>query len=222
MQIFLDTAEIEEIKKANKIGVLDGLTTNPSLVAKANPGKMEKALKEILAEVKGPVSLEVVSEDYDGMMKEAANILRLGKNVVVKVPSTPAGIQACKALSDKGVKVNVTLCFSANQALLAAKAGAWCVSPFVGRLDDMGQDGIELIKEIRAIYWNYGFKTKILSASIRHPLHVVQSAMAGADIATIPYGVFEKMFNHALTDKGLKSFGDDAKKVPDYIKLINK
>lgn len=222
MQIFLDTANIEEIKKANVIGVLDGITTNPSLVAKANPGQMENALKEILREVKGSVSLEVVSEDYKSMMKEAKNLLKLGKNVVVKVPSTPDGIRACKDLSDKGARVNVTLCFSPNQALLAAKAGAWVVSPFIGRLDDIGHEGMELIKQVRQIYCNYRFKTKILTASVRHPLHVVQAAMAGSDIVTIPYSVFEKMFKHPLTDTGLKKFTVDVNKVPDYLKLIRK
>ena|SRR3989338_3396115 len=220
MEIFLDTANIEEIRKANEIGIIDGLTTNPSLVAKANPGNMEKALKEILNEVKGPVSLEVVSEDHKGMMKEAENLLKLGKNVVIKVPSTPAGITTCKKLSDKGVKVNVTLCFSANQALLAAKAGATYISPFIGRLDDIGHDGMELIAEIREIYDNYSYETKILAASVRHPMHVVYSALYGADVATIPYSVFEQMFKHSLTDTGLKKFTEDANKVPDYLKLI--
>lgn len=205
MQLFLDTANVKEIRDMAESGVLDGITTNPSLVAKEGRGFREMLL-EITGIVNGPISAEVVAVDLDGMLKEGRELAAVHKNIVVKVPLTPEGIKACRKLTDEGARVNVTLCFSSNQALLAAKAGAYFISPFVGRLDDAGQDGMQLIHEIRTIYDNYGFTTKLLAASIRHPLHVVQAATAGADVATMPYTVMQQMFKHPLTDVGLKKF----------------
>ena len=213
MKFFLDTADVDEIRKANDMGLLDGVTTNPSLVAKTGR-KFSEVIVEILDIVKGPVSLEVVSTDYDGMMREAEDLLKQGDNVVIKAPLTPEGIKATKSLADQGVKVNVTLCFSANQALLAAKAGAAYISPFVGRLDDIGTNGMQLIGEIGQLYQNYDYDTEVLAASIRHPQHVLEAAQIGADVATIPSKVFWQLFKHPLTDKGLAAFLADWEKVP--------
>lgn len=209
MKFFIDTADVNEIKEARALGILDGVTTNPSLVKKSG-----RPFKDVAAEicklVEGPVSLEVVSVDCDGMLREAKELLKFGSNVVIKLPLIPEGLKACRRLSQDGVKTNVTLCFSPVQALLAAKAGASYISPFVGRLDDVGQDGIAIIPEIRKIYDNYGFETEILVASVRHPIHVHQAALAGADVATIPFKVFGQLVQHPLTDKGLAQFLKDA------------
>jgi len=213
MKLFIDTAMIEEIREAQSMGVLDGVTTNPSLIAKT--GKpFRKVLEEILEVVDGPVSAEVTAVDFEGIRKEAKELASIHPNVVVKVPIIREGLKAIKWCSGEGIKVNVTLCFNSMQALLAAKAGAAYISPFVGRLDDISQDGMDLIHEIRAIYDNFGYQTEILSASIRHPMHVVASALAGADVATIPLSVIDKLLNHPLTDIGLKNFLADWDKVP--------
>jgi|SRR3989338_2557289 len=212
MQIFLDTASVEEIKKANSIIPLDGVTTNPTLIAKEGRD-YNKTLKEICSIVNGPVSAETVAADSEGMFKEGKQFSKLHKNIIIKVSMTQEGIKACRMLTKEGLKVNVTLCFSSNQALLAAKAGAFIISPFVGRLDDIGQTGMELIQDIRHIYSNYNFKTQILVASVRNPIHVKEAALIGADIATLPYSVFGQMFNHSLTDAGIKKFLDDWEKV---------
>lgn len=205
MEIFIDTADIAEIREAKSLGVLDGVTTNPSLVAKT--GKpFEECIKEILAEVPGPVSVEVFSTEHQAMVDEANKYAAWGDNVVVKVPIIREGLKAIKTLSDQGIRVNVTLCFSPMQALLAAKAGAAYISPFVGRLDDISNDGMELIAQIVDIYGNYGFDTKILVASVRNPMHVVQSALMGADVATIPLKVIDALLKHPLTDIGLEKF----------------
>jgi len=211
MKFFVDTADIEEIKKLANLGLLDGVTTNPSLVAKS--GQDFKALiKEICAIVDGPVSAEVTATDYDTMMKEADVLRAIAKNVAIKVPLTPDGLKACKALSDDGTMVNVTLCFSPTQALLAAKCGATFISPFVGRLDDISSDGMQLIADIVAIYDNYpDLETEVLVASARSPMHVLDSALMGADIATLPPKVIHDMFKHPLTDKGLAAFLEDWK-----------
>lgn len=208
MKIFLDTANTQELEKAADIGIIDGCTTNPSLILKEGKD-YKKTLKEICSIVKGPVSAETVSLNAEGMVKEGKEFAKIAKNIVIKVPMTPNGMKACRLLAKSGIKVNTTLVFSANQALLAAKAGTYFVSPFVGRLDDIGQTGMELISEIKQIYTNYGFKTQILVASVRHPIHVKEAAMIGADIATIPFKVYEQLFNHSLTDKGIKAFLDD-------------
>lgn len=213
MKIFLDTASTDEIRKANGIIPLDGVTTNPTLIMKEGRDYNE-ALKEICSIVKGPVSAETVSLNAEGMVKEGLEFSKIAKNIIIKVILTPEGIKACRILAEKGIKVNVTLCFSANQALLAAKSGAYIISPFVGRLDDIGETGMNLIREIRQIYSNYGFKTQILAASIRNPIHVKEAALIGADIATMPYSVFEQLFKHALTDSGIKKFLEDWEKVP--------
>jgi len=215
MKFFIDTANLEEIKTAASFGVIDGVTTNPSLVSKEGDINFHTRIKEICEVVDGPVNAEVVSIDTDGMIEEARELAELASNVVVKVPMTIDGLKAVKTLSKEGIKTNVTLVFSANQALLAAKAGATFVSPFIGRLDDRAHDGMELVKEIRTIYDNYCFETELLAASIRHPLHVKQAALAGADIATIPYSVIEKMSKHPLTDTGLDRFLSDWKKFQD-------
>ena len=212
MKFFIDTANIEEIRKAKELGILDGVTTNPSLVAKES-GDFDSVAKAILDEVKGPVSLEVVSEDADGMIAEAKVLAAKGENVVVKIPMTREGIKATKALSDAGIKTNVTLIFSSNQALLAAKAGATYVSPFLGRLDDQGWDGLQLISDIIDVYANYGFGTEVIAASIRHPVHIAECARMGCHVATIPASVIDKMFNHTLTDIGLANFLKDWEKV---------
>ncbi len=212
MKFFIDTAKIYEIKEATSLGILDGVTTNPSLVSKE--GKDFKALlKEILEIVDGPVSAEVISIDYEGILKEAHELAAMHKNIVVKVPLIKEGLKAVKTLSSEGIKTNVTLCFSPSQALLAAKAGATYISPFVGRLDDISHDGMDLIQQIVQIYDNYGYTTEVLVASIRHPLHLVQAAMMGADVATMPFNVIDKLFNHPLTDIGLQNFLNDWKKL---------
>ena len=212
MKIFLDTANIESIKKFNDMGLLDGITTNPSLLSKEG-GNPKDGMAEITKIIKGDVSLEVVSTDYAGMIEEGRKLREYGENVVVKVPITPDGLKACKSLSSEGTPVNVTLVFSPNQALLAAKSGAKYVSPFIGRLDDIGQNGMHLIKEIKEIFSNYNLGTEILVASVRHPIHVVEAAKIGADVVTLPPAVLDKMLHHPLTDIGLKNFLTDWKKL---------
>ena len=212
MKIFIDTANIEEIRKANEWGVIDGVTTNPTLVAKE--GKDFKSIvDQILSIVDGPISVEVISTDSKGMVKEALEMANWSKNIVIKIPMIPEGLKAVKILNEKGVMTNVTLVFSVNQAILAAKAGATYVSPFIGRLDDIGHDGMQIIRDLVTIYKLYDFKTKIIVASVRHPLHVIESAKIGAHVATIPFSVIEKMFKHPLTDIGLEKFLKDWKKV---------
>ncbi len=213
MRFFIDTADIKEIREANDLGILDGVTTNPTLVSKTGRPFME-VVKEICSTVDGPVSLEAVSLEVDDMLKEARELAKVADNAVVKLPCTKDGMKATKRLAGEGINVNLTLCFSPNQALLAAKAGAAYVSPFVGRLDDRGQNGMDLIEEIRTIYDNYGFETEIIVASIRHPIHVRDAALIGADVATIPFGVFNKLVQHPLTDAGVKQFLADWEKVP--------
>jgi transaldolase len=211
MEFFIDTADVAEIKAAHELGILDGVTTNPSLIAKT--GKPFKAVvKEICSIVDGPVSAEVVATEKEAILKEGRELAKLAKNVVVKVPLIAEGLKAVKVFSAEGIKTNVTLCFSTNQALLAAKAGATYISPFVGRLDDISQDGMELIEEIKTVYENYDFATKILVASIRHPIHLKQAALIGAHVATIPFSVFGQLVKHPLTDSGLEKFLSDAKK----------
>ena len=212
MKIFIDTADIGEIKEAMALGILDGVTTNPSLVAKTGK-EFEPCIREILDLVPGPVSVEVVATDFEGMMKEAAVYAAWGDNVVIKVPIIKEGLKAIKALSDQGVKVNVTLCFSPMQALLAAKAGAAYISPFVGRLDDISHDGMDLISQVLDIYTNYAYDTEVLVASVRNPMHVVQAALMGADVATIPLKVIDQLLKHPLTDIGLEKFLADWDKV---------
>lgn len=208
MQIFIDSADADELKALARSGLVDGVTTNPSLVAKAG-GDFFKTLRDICAAVPGPVSAEVVAQDCETMLAEARRLRGVAGNIVVKLPLTPEGLEACRALTAEDHPTNVTLCFSAVQALLAAKAGATYISPFLGRLDDGGQDGMELIREIRAIYDTYGFTTKVLAASIRSPAHVRDAALAGADCATIPPAVFKALFKHNLTDAGLAAFLKD-------------
>jgi transaldolase len=212
MKIFLDTANLESIKMYNDMGLLDGITTNPSLLSKEG-GDPQKTMEEICKIIKGDVSLEVISTEYDGMIEEAHRLRKYGDNVVVKCPMTPDGLKACKALSSEGIPVNVTLVFSPNQAVLAAKAGAKYVSPFIGRLDDIGKDGMHLIEEIKEIFDNYDFETQILVASVRHPMHVVDAAKIGADVVTLPAAVLGKMLKHPLTDIGLKNFLADWEKL---------
>lgn len=208
MKFFVDTADLKEIEELAATGLVDGVTTNPSLIAKSGR-KIAEVIAEICKVVEGPVSAEVTALDYDGMMKEGEYLAAIAPNVAVKVPLTWDGLKACKSLSTKGHKVNVTLCFSANQALLAAKAGATYISPFLGRLDDINLDGVELIENIRTIYDNYQFETQILAASIRSPNHVTQVALAGADVATIPPDVIKKLANHPLTNAGIEGFLKD-------------
>jgi len=205
MNIYLDTANVKEIQEAAKLGLIDGVTTNPSLVAKEGRSFKEMLL-EICKMVDGPISAEVVSIESEAMVKEGRDLAKVHKNIVVKVPLIPEGLRATKQLSAEGIRVNVTLCFSPTQALLAAKAGAWCVSPFIGRLDDVSSDGMELIRQIITIYKNYDFKTQVLVASVRHPQHVVEAALAGGHICTMPYTVFQQLVKHPLTDLGLKKF----------------
>lgn len=212
MKFFIDTANIDEIREAAALGILDGVTTNPSLVSKEGKD-FRKLLDEILKIVDGPVSAEVISTDYDGIVKEGSELSKIHKNIVVKVPLIKEGLKAVKTLTSEGIKVNVTLCFSPNQALLAAKAGATYISPFVGRLDDISTSGMDLISQIVQIYRNYDYNTEVLVASVRHPLHVVESALIGADVCTMPFGVIDKMFNHPLTDIGLEKFLSDWKKL---------
>jgi transaldolase len=212
MWLFLDTANLDEIKRINAWGVLDGVTTNPSLIAKESGKPFEAIIEEICGIVDGPISAEVISLEAPGMIEEGRKLAKIHKNVTVKLPLTPEGLKACKVFSAEGVKTNVTLCFSATQALLAAKVGATFVSPFVGRLDDINLDGMELIREIVAIYENYGYETKVLAASIRQPRHVTEAALAGAHVATIPTKVFEMLVKHPLTDKGIEGFMADWRK----------
>ncbi len=213
MKFFIDTADVAEIQKALDLGLCDGVTTNPSLVAKTGRA-FEEVLREIVSIVAGPVSAEVTAVDFDGMMKEAHHYAKFGPNVVIKVPLIVEGLKAVKALTSEGIRTNVTLCFSPSQALLAAKAGATYVSPFVGRLDDVSEDGMALIAQILEIYRNYDFGTQVLVASVRNPLHVVQAARMGADVATIPFAVLAQLAQHPLTDIGLKKFLADWEKVP--------
>ncbi|GAB6142908.1 fructose-6-phosphate aldolase [Desulfocicer niacini] len=208
MKFFIDTANIEEIKDANSMGMVDGVTTNPSLIAR-EAGEFKDIIKEICSVVDGPVSAEVISLDYDGMVSEARELATIADNIVVKIPMTIEGLKAVRTLSDEGIKTNVTLIFSALQALMAAKAGATYASPFVGRLDDLSQDGMNLIEEIVDIYSNYGYTTEIIVASVRNPLHVLNSALLGADIATIPHKVLKALASHHMTDKGIESFMAD-------------
>ncbi len=211
MLLFLDTGNTKEIKEAASWGVLDGITTNPSLVAKEGRS-FKDLLKEICSIVDGPVSAEVVSVEAEAMIKEGKDLAAVHKNIVVKVPLIPEGLKACKAMTAEGIRVNVTLCFSPTQALLAAKAGAWCVSPFVGRLDDISEHGMGVIQDIVTIFRNYQFKTKVLVASARHPRHVVEAAKIGGDICTMPFTVFKQLVQHPLTDLGLKKFLSDWEK----------
>jgi len=205
MKFFLDTANVKEIQEAASLGLLDGVTTNPSLVAKEG-----RSFKEMLIEicniVDGPISAEVVSLEADAMVKEGKGLAKIHKNIVVKVPLIAEGLKATKRLAAEGIRVNVTLCFSPTQALLAAKAGAWCVSPFIGRLDDISSNGMELIRQILTIYRNYDYRTLVLVASVRHPQHVVEAALAGGHICTMPFTIFQQMVKHPLTDNGLKKF----------------
>lgn len=212
MDLYIDTANLDEIKEAAALGVLDGVTTNPSLIAKEKGVKYHDRLKEICQVVKGPVSGEVISTDFDGMMREADQLIKIAENIVVKLPTTVDGLKGCKKLSDQGIKTNMTLVFQPLQALMVAKAGAFLVSPFIGRLDDVAEDGTQLIHQIRQIYDTYGFTTKLLAASIRHNKHMVDCALAGADVATVPMSVIKGMLNHPLTDSGLKKFVEDYKK----------
>lgn len=211
MHFYIDTADINEIRQANDLGVLDGVTTNPSLIAKAGRDH-DEAIKEICSIVAGPVSAEVLATDYEGMLKEGHHLAKLADNVVVKLPFTLDGVKACKKFSSEGIKVNMTLVFSAPQVLIAAKAGAFLISPFVGRLDDIGADGMDLISDAVTIIDNYGFDSMILVASIRHPRHVVDSALMGAHVGTMPFGVITQLLKHPLTDSGLEKFLADARK----------
>jgi transaldolase len=216
MKFFVDTADTAEIRDLAETGLLDGVTTNPSLIHKAGRDFLE-VVREICSIVPGPVSAEVVAADHDGMMREAEILRKIADNIAVKVPLTIDGLKTCKALTGEGTMVNVTLCFTANQALLAAKAGATFISPFVGRHDDTGFDGMQIISEIRTIYDNYDFETQILVASIRHPIHVLQSAMIGADVMTAPPAVIRQLFKHPLTDRGLEAFLADWEKTGQKI-----
>jgi len=212
MKFFIDTASIDEIREAASLGILDGVTTNPSLVSKEGKD-FRKLLDEILEIVDGPVSAEVIATDYEGILKEAREYASIHKNIVVKVPLIKEGLKAVKTLSNENINTNVTLCFSPTQALLAAKAGATYISPFIGRLDDISTNGMELIDQIVQIYRNYSFETQVLVASVRHPMHVVEAALIGADVCTIPFAVINKLFNHPLTDIGLNNFLSDWKKL---------
>jgi len=211
MKLFIDTANIEEIKEISQWGVLSGVTTNPSLIAKEGRN-FEEVIQEIVSIVDGPISAEVVAEKAEDMVRDAVELAKIHQNIVIKIPMTAEGLKAIKVLSEKGIKTNCTLIFSSNQALLAARAGVTFVSPFVGRLDDIGTSGINLIREVSEIFDIYGLDTEIISASIRHPMHVTESALAGAHIATIPYKVFKQMLNHPLTDIGIEKFNADWEK----------
>lgn len=213
MEIFLDTADIGQIKEANDMGLIDGVTTNPSLIAKTGR-KFEDVIREICDIVDGPISAETITLEADTIFNEALELAKIHNNIVVKIPLIAEGLKAVKMCSKEGIKTNVTLCFSPSQALLAAKAGATYISPFIGRLDDISHIGMEIIEQIRAIYDNYDFATKILSASVRHPVHVVDAALAGSDVATIPYDVLTKLVKHPLTDSGLEKFLKDWESVP--------
>jgi len=213
MKIFIDTANVEQIRQAHALGIVDGVTTNPSLIAKEGRD-FRQVVKEICSIVDGPISAEAVSLDAEGMLAEAEELSRIHENIVVKIPMTAEGLKAVKVCSRKGIKTNVTLVFSSAQALLAAKAGATYVSPFVGRLDDVSQTGMDLVEEIITIFDNYGFETEIIVASVRSPLHVVEAALMGAHIATVPFQVIQQLVRHPLTDKGIDAFLADWKKVP--------
>jgi transaldolase len=213
MKIFIDTANVAQIKEAASLGVIDGVTTNPSLIARENRPAQD-ILKDICGVVKGPVSAEVISLEAEGMVAEAVELAKIAENIVIKIPLIKEGLKAVKILSERRIKTNVTLCFSASQALLAAKAGATYISPFIGRLDDISQIGMELIADIKQIYSNYDFKTQIIVASVRNPVHVVDAAKIGADIATIPFAVIEQLIKHPLTDIGVQKFLEDYKKIP--------
>ncbi len=213
MKFFIDTAEIAEIREASAQGLVDGVTTNPSLIA-ASKRKFKDVLLEICELVKGPVSAEVVSTDYEGIMREARDLSKLKENIVVKVPLIAEGLKAVKTCADEGIKTNVTLCFSPTQALLAAKAGATYISPFVGRIDDAGGDGMEVVEQIVEIYRNYDLETKVLTASVRSPVHFVRAALIGSHVATVPFAVIKQLLKHPLTDIGLARFLEDAKKIP--------
>lgn len=212
MKFFIDTASLSEIKEANEMGLIDGVTTNPSLVAKEGDVDFKEHIAKICEIVKGDVSAEVTALDTEGMLREGRELAKIAPNVVIKCPLTMDGLKATRAFREEGTKVNVTLCFSASQALLAAKAGASYISPFIGRLDDISTNGMQLITDILQIYGNYGFETEVLAASIRHPMHVVDCALAGADVATIPFKVIKQLASHPLTDKGLDAFLSDWKK----------
>lgn len=213
MKIFIDSADLGEIKEAAAMGAIDGVTTNPSLLAKSG-ATLKDLIPKICEVVDGPVSAEVISTDAEGILREGRELAKLHPNVVVKVPLILDGLKAVRQFSSKGIKTNVTLCFSPSQALLAAKAGATMISPFVGRLDDVSQNGMEMVQQIITIYHNYGFETEVLVASVRHPIHFVESALMGADIATLPLKVIQQLTQHPLTDIGLAKFLDDAKKIP--------
>lgn len=213
MKIFIDTANINEIKEAASLGLIDGVTTNPSLISREKRPARE-ILKDICSIVEGPVSAEVIALDSSGMVQEAIELGKIAKNIVIKVPLTKEGLKAVRILAQKGIKTNVTLCFSPAQALLTAKAGADYISPFIGRLDDISSTGMDLIRDIKQIYKNYNFKTEIIVASVRNPLHVVEAAKCGADIATVPFAVIEQLIKHPLTDIGVQRFLEDWKKVP--------
>ena len=213
MKFFIDTADVNEIREAHELGLVDGVTTNPSLIAKSGR-KFEDVIKEITGIVDGPISAEVVSLDHDGMIREAEALAKIHKNIVIKLPMTTEGLKACTTLSKEGIKTNVTLIFTAMQALLAAKAGATYVSPFVGRLDDISQDGMGIIDDIKTIFDNYGYTAEIIVASVRNPVHVLNAALIGADIATIPFSVMLQLAKHPLTDAGIERFLKDWEKVP--------
>ncbi len=218
MKFFIDTANLKEIREAHAMGVLDGVTTNPSLCAKEGISDFEGFIAEVCSTVEGDVSAEVVSTDYEEILAEGRKLAKIANNVVVKVPLIKEGIKAIKTFSDEGIKTNCTLCFSSTQALVAAKAGATYISPFVGRLDDISTNGMQLIAEIVQIYQNYGYDTEVLVASIRHPIHVVEAAQIGADVATMPFGVIERLIKHPLTDIGLKNFLADWDKLQESLK----
>jgi len=213
VKIFIDTADINEIREANKIGIIDGVTTNPTLIAKTGR-RFEEVVQDIVKEVNGPISVEVVSLEAPGMIEEAKRLAKIHENITIKIPMTTEGLKAVKVLSSEGIKTNVTLVFTPIQALLAAKAGATFVSPFVGRLDDINQDGFELVEQIVEIYNNYDFTTEVIAASIRNPVHVLRAALCGCHIATIPYSTIMQLAKHPLTDAGIKKFLEDWQKVP--------
>jgi len=215
MQIFIDTADIEEIRDAAAMGVIDGVTTNPSLVAKTGR-PFKDVLVDICEVVDGPISAEVIATDYDGMIREAHDLAAMHENIVVKIPLIAEGLKAVRTLSEEGIRTNVTLCFSPTQGLLAAKAGATYISPFIGRVDDISGSGMEIVEQLVTLYRNYGLETQVLAASIRHPVHVVQASMIGADVATIPHKVIHQLLKHPLTDIGLERFLADAKKIPNH------
>jgi len=215
LKIFVDTADIEKIRELAEMGVIDGVTTNPTLVSKQSGKTFSQMLKEIASIVDGPISAETVSPDAEGMIKEGEELSKIHKNIIIKVVNTPEGLKAVRALTKKGLKTNVTVTFSANQALLAAKAGATYISPFIGRLDDIGEDGMQVVRDIVWIYKNYDYKTQVLVASIRHPMHVLEAARIGAHVVTCPPEIIEKMFKHPLTDIGIAKFNEDWKKVQE-------